>query len=130
MAHFAKLDDNNTVIHVSFVNNENIIDENGQESESLGIEYLKSIHGENTKWKQTSYNSNLKKMYAGIGYTYNEQYDVFLPPKLFPSWVLNTESFEWESPIRRPYKEGVVYYWNENEKIWVEDNNYPLIMVN
>ena len=130
MAHFAKLDDNNVVIHVSVINDKNTIDENGQESEELGIQYLKSIHGEDTIWKQTSYNDNLKKMYAGIGYIYNEQYDVFLPPKPFPSWVLNTESFEWESPIQRPYKEGVVYYWDENNMSWVKDDYYPLINMN
>ena len=127
MAHFARLDENNVVTHVSVINDRNILDENGQEDEEIGIKYLKSIHGEDTKWKQTSYNGNLKKMYAGIGYIYNEQYNVFLPPKPFPSWTLNTETLEWESPVQRPEKENVVYYWDENDKSWIEDDNYPLI---
>jgi hypothetical protein len=130
MAHFARLDENNVVTHVSVISDRNIIDENGQESEEIGIKYLKSIHGEDTKWKQTSYNGNLKKMYAGIGYTYNEQHNIFLPPKPFPSWTLNTETLEWESPVQRPEKENVVYYWDENNMSWVKDDYYPLINMN
>ena len=71
MAHFAQLDENNIVIHVSVVDNNNLLDEDQKESEDVGIKYLKSINGENTIWKQTSYNGSFRKMYAGIGYSYN-----------------------------------------------------------
>lgn len=80
MAHFAELDSNKTVLRVLVVSNDDITDENGQEQEQLGITFLQNLLGEDTKWVQTSYNSNFRGTYAGIGYSYDEENDVFVPP--------------------------------------------------
>ena len=79
MAHFAKLDDNN-ITQVIVVNNEVITDENGIEQEQLGIDFCKSLYGEDTNWIQTSYNANFRGKFAGIGDTYDEVHDVFVSP--------------------------------------------------
>ena len=81
MAHFAQLDENNIVLNVVVVANSDITDENGIEQEKIGIQFLKSLFGEDTNWKQTSYNKNIRKRYAGIEYTYDENLDAFIPPK-------------------------------------------------
>jgi hypothetical protein len=124
MAHFAKLDENNIVIEVNVVNND-VITIDGVESEQAGIDFLTDLYG-HTLWKQTSYNGSFRKMYAGIGYSYNKDYDVFLPPKPFPSWHLNTELLEWEAPISRPNSENKMYLWNEKNQVWTEENNHIL----
>lgn len=80
MAHFAWLDDKNVVIGVSVVDNANLLDENGNESEAVGIAYLTQVHGAGKTWKQTSYNANFRAKYAGIGYTYDPVNDVFVAP--------------------------------------------------
>jgi len=78
MAHFAKLDENNKVIEVIVVSNDDILDENGEESEEIGVRFCKIIQGENTNWKQTSYNGNIRGRYAGIGMYYDETIDEFI----------------------------------------------------
>ena len=124
MAHFAQIDYENKVIRVSVVANEDILDDDGNESEEVGIEYLKSIHGPHTMWIKTSYNNNFRCRYAGIGMVYNNQYDVFLAPQPYPSWTLNTETYEWDSPVPEPelteeQKESGSYYeWNEETQEW------------
>jgi hypothetical protein len=80
VAHFAWLDANNIVTAVSVVDNVNLLDENGNESEAVGIAYLTSVHGEGKVWKQTSYNGNMRGRYAGIGYTYDADLDEFVAP--------------------------------------------------
>lgn len=80
MAHFAKLDENNKVIEVIVVSNQDILDENGNESEEIGIEFCKMIQGQNTNWKQTSYNNTFRGRYAGIGMYYDEINDEFIEP--------------------------------------------------
>lgn len=82
MAYFAKLDENNIVTEVISVENDVITNKEGTEVEQLGIDFLKSIYGENTNWVQTSYNHNFRGNYAGIGYYYDEQDDIFNPPIL------------------------------------------------
>lgn len=119
MAHFAKLDENNIVIHVSVVNNENLL-KDGVEDEQTGIDYLIGVHGGGT-WKQTSYNNNIRKNYAGIGYTYDEVKDAFIPPKPFPSWVLNEETCNWDAPVAYP-EDGKMYQWDEETQTWDEIN--------
>ena len=83
MAHFAKLDSDNIVTHVSVVDNWNCVDGSGTEQESIGVAYLQSVHGiqEGVTWKQTSYNGNIRKNYAGIGFSYDAGRDAFIPPK-------------------------------------------------
>jgi hypothetical protein len=91
MAHFAKLDNDNIVLEVHAVHNNELLDENGQESEAKGIEFLVNWSGGYTNWKQTSYNGNFRGKYAGIGYTYDTQNDVFVAPVVeVPTIDLNT----------------------------------------
>lgn len=125
MAHFAKLDENNVVIEVNAVHNNELIDENGQESEAKGIAFLTAWSGGYTNWKQTSYNGNIRKNYAGIGYTYNADIDAFVPPKPFNSWILNTDLAQWEAPVAMPEDAGTgdppkMYSWDEPTTSWVE----------
>jgi hypothetical protein len=122
MAHFAKLE-NNIVITVNSVVNEVIKDSNGVEQEAIGIEFLKTLYNEpNAIWKQTSYNNNIRKNYAGIGYIYDENRDAFIPPKPFNSWVLNENTCNWEAPINYP-TDGKSYKWNEETLTWIEISN-------
>ena len=118
MAHFAKLDSNNIVENVIVISNEILKDSEGNEVEQLGIDFCKSLYGENTNWVQTSYNSNIRKQYAGIGYTYNETNDVFISIKPFNSWTLDS-NFDWQPPT--PYPSGNKgYSWNEEDQAWDE----------
>lgn len=116
MAHFAQLDENNVVTQVIVVHNNDCLDANGNESEAVGAAFCQSLLGGN--WKQTSYNGNIRKNYAGIGYTYNETRDAFVAPQPFPSWVLN-EDAKWEAPVPMP-TDNKRYLWNEEQQNWVE----------
>jgi hypothetical protein len=120
MAHFAELDKNNLVVRVCVVDNINTCDEHGEEKEEVGVKYLQSIFGENTTWKQTSYNGKFRALYAATGFAYNEELDCFLPPKPFDSWILNKETKSWEAPTERPEKEGYIYFWDEKQLEWIE----------
>ena len=124
MAHFAQIGMDNVVLRVDVVRNEDILDENGNESEEMGIQYLKSVHGPLTNWLQTSYNNKFRFRYAGPGMVYNNQYDVFLNPQPYSSWTLNTETFEWDPPIPEPelteeqIESESYYQWNEETQEW------------
>jgi len=85
MAHFAWLDDNNIVYQVSVVDNHNLLDADGNESEAVGIAYLTSVHGSGKTWKQTSYNANFRGIYASVGDTYDAVNDVFVAPEFTES---------------------------------------------
>lgn len=122
MAHFAKLDENNVVLQVIVVHNNELI-ENGQESEAKGIVFCQSLFG--GTWKQTSYNGNIRKNYAGIGFTYDASRDAFIPPKPYNSWVLNEETCQWKAPVDIPANAGTGeppkrYNWDESTTSWVE----------
>jgi hypothetical protein len=106
MSHFAKIDDNNIVTQVivaekSFIN-----------TGILGDEFL---------WIQTSYNGNFRKNYAGIGYTYDAARDAFIPPQPYPSWTLNEDTCQWESPVPYP-TDDKMYEWDEATTNWKEIN--------
>lgn len=116
MAHFAKLDENNIVLEVIVINNNELL-ENGIELESKGIEFCQSLFGGN--WKQTSYNGNFRKNYAGIGFYYDSVRDAFIEPKPFNSWILNENTCKWESPIPMP-NDNNLYAWNEDNQTWDE----------
>ena len=116
MAHFAKIGINGKVIEVTKVNNEVILDANGNESEMNGIDFLTKLTGYPV-WKQTSYNNNFRKNFAGIGYTYDEDRDAFIPKKPFNSWVLNEDTCRWEAPVAYP-NDGQDYKWNEENQNW------------
>jgi hypothetical protein len=118
MAHFAKLDENNVVTQVVVVANKDTADADGVEKEHIGAAFLESVLG--GTWKQTSYHGNIRKNYAGIGYTYNADIDAFVPPKPYPSWVLNAETAQWEPPVPYPTGVGPNYVWDEETQSWVE----------
>jgi hypothetical protein len=120
MAHFAKLDQNNVVTEVIVVSNSDTSDANGVEKESIGIAFCEHLFGGN--WLQTSYNANFRKNYAGIGYTYDAAIDAFVPPKPYPSWLLNTNTAQWEAPVPYP-NDGKNYVWDEATLSWVEVPN-------
>jgi hypothetical protein len=126
MASFAKIGLNNKVIEVLSVNNEVLKDANGIEQESIGIDFLTKLTGW-AIWKQTSYNTTggvhllggtpFRKNHAGIGYTYDETIDAFIPPKDYNSWVLNEQTCKWEAPVAYP-NDGQRYSWNEQNLSW------------
>tara|TARA_R100001591_G_C4306378_1_gene171763 strand:- start:277 stop:645 length:369 start_codon:yes stop_codon:yes gene_type:complete len=122
MAHFAKIGMNGRIIEVLKVNNEVILDADGNESEINGVDFLTKLTGWSI-WKQTSYNGNIRKNYAGIGFTYDEDRDAFIPKKPFNSWNLNEETCRWDPPVARP-NDGQRYSWNEENQTWqVIDNS-------
>ena len=116
MAHFAELDENNFVTKVIVIDNDKVLDENGEESEIIGIEYCKNLFVQDTQWIQTSYNNNFRKRFAGIGSRYLPDKDIFTTASMFPSWTYNEELDEWEPPVPRP-ESGENYFWVWNESI-------------
>jgi len=119
MAHFAKLDGNNVVIDINVVNNEDIQNLPFPESELVGVAFLTQWSGGYTNWKQTSYNANFRKNYAGIGFSYDRIRDAFIPPKPFPSWVFNEDTCNWAPPTPMP-NDNKFYLWDEITTSWVE----------
>jgi hypothetical protein len=117
MASFAKLNSENIVITVVSVVNEVLKDSNGIEQEQLGIDFLNQLYNTNAIWKQTSYNNNIRKNYAGVGYSYDQTRDAFIAPKPYNSWILNETTCLWEAPVARPNDEGL-YTWNEETQSW------------
>ena len=116
MAHYAKIEDG-IVTQVIVVDNKDTADANGVEKESIGVAFCERLFG--GTWKQTSYNGNFRKNYAGIGYTYNADLDAFVPPKPFASWVLNEETAQWNAPVPMP-DDGNRYQWDEETVSWKE----------
>jgi hypothetical protein len=116
LAHFARIDENNVVTQVIVVDNKDTSDAAGVEKEHIGAAFCERLFG--GTWKQTSYNGNKRKNYAGIGYTYNADIDAFVPPKPFASWLLNNETAQWEAPV--PMPEDGRWAWDEDTTSWVE----------
>ena len=119
MAHFAKLDQNNVVLEVNVVDNKHLLDANGIEREELGIAFLVQWSHGYSYWKQTSYNGNFRKNYAGIGFIYDVSRDAFIPPKPYASWSLNETTCLWDAPIAYPI-DGKEYMWDEPTLSWKE----------
>lgn len=117
MAHFAKLNEDGIVITVNVVSNSDINDLPFPESEAVGIKFLTEWSSGYSNWKQTSYNANFRKNYAGVDYTYDPIRDAFIPPKPFQSWILNEQTCIWEAPIPLPDNENL-YVWNEETLSW------------
>jgi hypothetical protein len=109
MAHFAELDANNTVVRVLVV---------PDEQEHRGHDFLANDLKLGGTWLQTSYNNKIRKQYAGIGFTYDTDADVFVAPQLFNSWSLD-ENHDWQPPTPMP-TDGKKYAWDEDELAWVE----------
>ena len=129
MAHFAQLDDNNVVTQVIVVGNSDTADVNGVESENIGVAFCQSLLGADTTWKQTSYNSNMRGNYAGIGMKYMTgvatlgvgSTDVFMPEQPYASWTISTTEAEWVSPLGaapaltdEQRSAGSYYAWDES----------------
>ena len=115
MAHFAKLRTGNIVTEVHVVSNDIATDE------QAGVEFLQNLYNNRDIWKQTSYNNNFRKNFAGIGFRYDQTRDAFIPPKLQESWTLNEETCQWEPPVAYP-DDGKNYKWNEENQSWDEIN--------
>lgn len=127
MAHFAELGENNVVLRVIVVANSDTADENGNEVEEIGATFCRNLLG--GTWKQTSYNGNFRKNYAGIGYTFDSGRNAFIPPKPFNSWLLNETTCNWEAPVALPQDAGTgdppkFYRWDEDTVNWVESVSY------
>ena len=119
MAIFAKLNDKNIVIDGIALDNETVDNLPFPESEPVGVAFLTEWSGGYTNWKQTSYTASFRKNYAGIGFTYDQNLDAFIPEKLYPSWLLNTNTCQWQAPVPYP-NDGKAYIWNEETQSWVE----------
>jgi hypothetical protein len=127
MAYFAQLNEENLVTQVIGVANQEILNEQGQESEQKGIDFCTNLLG--GTWKQTSYNTQagqhalggtpFRKNYAGIGYTYDLQRDAFIEPKPYASWVLDETTCRWKAPVEKPVDDKI-YTWDEATTSWVE----------
>jgi hypothetical protein len=108
MAHFAEIDDDNIVIRVLVTDNN---DPNGDE----GYQWLLDNLG--GKWIKTSYNGKIRKNYASVGYSYNEELDSFVAPQPYSSWKLDKRNSRWKPPVAYP-TDGFTYFWNENQLNW------------
>jgi hypothetical protein len=108
MAHFAQIDENNIVTQVLVVP-DNV--------EDRGQDYLANDLGLGGTWVQTSYNSRIRKNYAGVGFVYDSVLDAFIPPQPYDSWTLDETTCQWEAPVAYP-TDGIMYKWNEETKDW------------
>lgn len=119
MAHFARVE-NGIVTQVTVVQNDILLDGDGNEQESFGVDFCQALYGSDTNWRQTSYNGNIRKNFAGIGYTYDTSRHAFIPPQPYPSWVLHETTCLWESPIPYPSDDEHSYEWDEETISWVQ----------
>ena len=127
MSHFVEINNSNEVIRGVVLEDKDTQDSDGNEDDSVGIKYLIDAFG--GTWLRTSYNmvkgihqkggTPFRKNYAGIGYTYDEVRDAFIPPKPFASWTLDEETCIWEAPVAQPEEVGP-YNWNEDTQAWDE----------
>jgi hypothetical protein len=111
MAHFAKLGVGNIIERVEVVSNDIAT------TEQAGVDFLNNLYNTRDVWKQTSYNNNIRKNFAGVGYSYDQTRDAFIAPKPFNSWTLNEETCQWEPPVIHP-TDGNRYDWNETNQTW------------
>ena len=117
MAHFAELNEDNLVLRVVVINDSDCLDESDNESETVGINFCKTLFGGN--WVQTSYNHSIRKNYASVGATYRADLDGFVAPCIFSSWVLDETTCKYEAPVAYP-SDGKYYRWNETTTSWDE----------
>lgn len=108
MSHFAEIDENNVVLRV-------LVGDNNMPNEGYDW-FVENLGG---TWVKTSYNGNIRKNFAGIGYTYDEERDAFIPPKPFESWTLNEITCRWQAPVPYP-QDGRIYRWDEDTLTWIE----------
>tara|TARA_R100000773_G_C4219240_1_gene117787 strand:+ start:217 stop:678 length:462 start_codon:yes stop_codon:yes gene_type:complete len=134
MAHFAKINKDNIVEDIIVIDNEQILDENGDEQEALGLTFIKDVLKFDGDWIQCSYNKSFRGNFPGDNYTYDKSKDEFIPPKPFASWTYNYETHVWEAPVAYPDnppkdqedqgelfdtdKDEYIYKWNEKDQKW------------
>lgn len=118
MASFAELDEGNIVKRVIAVENNVLLDEDGNESEQKGIDFLTSLYGGGT-WLQTSYNGNLRGRLASVGSIYSAPRDLFIPAKPYPSWSYDEDSNTWQPPVPFPADAQEPHSWDEITQVWV-----------
>lgn len=118
MAHFAEIGLNNTVLRVIVVGNDDCKDQHGNESEVIGAKFCHDLFG--GVWLQTSYNNNMRKNYAGIGYIYDSQRDAFISPKPFVSWIFDETTCHWNPPVPYP-TDNNSYHWDESTLTWSQN---------
>ena len=111
MAHFAKLGTGNIVEKVEVVSNDIAT------TEQAGADFLNNLYKTRDVWKQTSYNGNIRKNFAGVGFQYDQTRDAFIAPKPYPSWILNEDTCRWEAPVAYPDDDNR-YTWNETNQTW------------
>jgi hypothetical protein len=138
MAHFAELNSSNEVLQVIVISNDDV-DSNGGELSSEAETFVASIvpHStDGTAWKQTSYNDNFRKQYAGIGDTFDTSKDKFIKPKPFSSWSLDSND-DWQAPVAKPtvteIDSNVVYIsWDEDNQKWLGETytGDPIVTTN
>ena len=138
MAHFAELNNSNEVLRVVVISNDDV-EANGGELSSEAETFVASIvpHSEDgTAWKQTSYNHNFRKQYAGIGDTFDSSKDKFIKPKPYPSWSLDSND-DWVAPVTYPTvteieSEEVLIYWDEDNQKWLGATHIgdPIVITN
>jgi hypothetical protein len=114
MAHYAFLDENNIVTEVITGIDETELIE-GKDPETWYGEFRGQV------CKRTSYNGNIRKNFAGIGYSYDEELDAFIPAKIYPSWILDEETYSWKAPVDYP-TDGFTYSWDEDALNWELQN--------
>jgi|DEB0MinimDraft_3_1074331.scaffolds.fasta_scaffold65713_3 hypothetical protein len=120
MAYFAQIDANNTVTNVIVVKDSDCLDSDGNHSETVGVNFCKSLFGSQTEWKQTSRDGSIRNQQADIGDTYDATNDWFVSPQPYPSWTLD-QSGLWEPPVSRPSSDGTNWFlWNEDTLSWDE----------
>lgn len=117
MAHFAELDADNIVVRVIVVNNDELLDANGNEQEAIGAAFCQSLFG--GMWVQTSYSGSFRVRFAAQGYTYDAGHNAFVPPKPFASWLFSENALDWRPPVAHP-EDGKHYAWDESTISWVE----------
>ena len=118
MTHFAKLGKGNIVERVAVVSNDVAT------TEQAGVEFLQNLYKDRAVWKQTSYNGNIRKNYAGVGFKYDQTRDAFIPPSPYNSWVINETTCLWEAPIPKPNEDTneIRYEWDEDNRAWQQKN--------
>ena len=118
MAYFAEIDDDGIVLQVIKISNDDAPDPAPYDSEPLGQAFISETLGLPGVWRQTSYNHRFRKQYAGIGYRYDPEADVFIAPQPYPSWTMDA-SHDWQPPTPYPV-DGAEYRWDEPTLSWVE----------
>lgn len=120
MAHFAQIDANNNVLQVVVISNADIDNLPFPESEPVGVAFCQNLFGENTNWKQTSYNGNFRREFAAVGGFYYPAADVFVGLQPYPSWVFDNQTAQWVAPVPQPdVAQNYVAIWIEDQQKWV-----------